>query len=48
MKLPSDGCFELWVRATDNEGMPQPIAAANWKRQRYGADLINRIAVLIG
>jgi len=48
VKLPSDGYFELWVRATDKKGTPQPIAAANWNPQGYGANPINRVAVLIG
>jgi len=48
VKLPSDGYFELWVRATDKKGPPQPFAAANWNPQGYGANPINRIAVVIG
>ena len=48
VKLPSDGYFELWVRATDKKVTPQPIAAANWNPQGYGANPINRVAVLIG
>ena len=48
VKLPSDGYFELWVRATDKNGISQPLAAANWNPQGYGANPINRIAVLIG
>ena len=48
VKLPSDGYFELWVRATDKKGTPQPFAAANWNPQGYGANPINRIAVVIG
>jgi sulfite oxidase len=48
VKLPSDGYFELWVRATDKKGIPQPFAAANWNPQGYGANPINRIAVVIG
>lgn len=48
VKLPSDGYFELWVRATDKNGIAQPVVAANWNPQGYGANPINRIAVLVG
>lgn len=48
VKLPSDGYFELWVRATDKNGVAQPIVAPNWNPQGYGANPINRIAVLVG
>jgi len=46
--LPSDGYFELWVRATDSTGKAQPLVAPNWNPQGYGANPINRIAVLVG
>ena len=46
--LPSDGYFELWVRATDSTGKAQPIVAANWNPQGYGANPVNRVAVLVG
>jgi sulfite oxidase len=48
VRLPSDGYYELWVRATDRNGVAQPIVAANWNPQGYGANPINRIAVLVG
>lgn len=48
VRLPSDGYFELWVRASDSNGVAQPIVAANWNPQGYGANPINRIAVLVG
>jgi DMSO/TMAO reductase YedYZ molybdopterin-dependent catalytic subunit len=46
--LPSDGYFEIWVRATDRAGVTQPIVATNWNPQGYGSNPINRIAVLVG
>jgi sulfite oxidase len=48
MTLPSDGHFEVWVRATARNRVPQPFAAANWNPQGYGANPINRIAIQIG
>ncbi|MFZ4531577.1 MAG: sulfite oxidase [Alsobacter sp.] len=46
--LPSDGYFELWVRATDSRGVAQPHVATNWNPQGYGANPLHRIAVLVG
>lgn len=48
LALPSDGYFEIWVRATDRAGITQPLVATNWNPQGYGANPINRIAVLVG
>jgi sulfite oxidase len=48
LKFPSDGYFELWVRATDSQGKMQPHIAGNWNPQGYGANPMHRIAVLIG
>jgi sulfite oxidase len=48
LKLPSDGYFELWVRATDSRGRMQPHVAGNWNPQGYGANPMHRIAILIG
>jgi DMSO/TMAO reductase YedYZ molybdopterin-dependent catalytic subunit len=47
LALPSDGYFELWVRATDRNGLTQSIVAGNWNPQGYGGNPINRIAVLV-
>jgi len=47
-KLPSDGYYEIWVRATDNRGNRQPHVAGNWNPQGYGANAMHRIAVLVG
>lgn len=48
LKLPSEGYFELWVRATDSRGVAQPHVAANWNPQGYGANPMHRIAILVG
>jgi sulfite oxidase len=48
VKFPSDGYFELWVRATDSQGKMQPHIAGNWNPQGYGANPMHRVAVLIG
>jgi hypothetical protein len=48
VKLPSDGYYEIWARATDARGMMQPHVAGNWNPQGYGANPMHRIAVLLG
>ncbi len=47
-RLPSDGYYEIWVRATDSKGRAQPHIAGNWNPQGYGANPMHRIAVLVG
>jgi DMSO/TMAO reductase YedYZ molybdopterin-dependent catalytic subunit len=48
VKLPSDGYFEIWVRATDENGVMQPHQAGFWNPQGYGGNAMHRIAVLVG
>ncbi len=48
VKLPSDGYYELWARATDSQGRMQPHVAGNWNPQGYGANPMHRIAILVG
>ena len=48
LKLPSDGYYEVWARATDSEGVAQPHVAGNWNPQGYGANPMHRVAVLVG
>ncbi|HWP14770.1 MAG TPA: sulfite oxidase [Xanthobacteraceae bacterium] len=48
LKLPSDGYFEIWVRATDQDGTMQPHQAGLWNPQGYGGNAMHRIAVLVG
>jgi len=48
VRLPGDGYYEIWVRATDSEGKAQPHIAGGWNPQGYGANPMHRIAVLVG
>jgi hypothetical protein len=48
VKLPSDGYFEIWTRATDSGGTMQPHQAGFWNPQGYGGNAMHRIAVLVG
>ena len=47
VKLPNEGYYEIWTRATDSRGVMQPHVAGNWNPQGYGANPINRIRVLV-
>jgi sulfite oxidase len=48
LKVPSEGYYEIWSRATDQGGSAQPHIAGNWNPQGYGGNPMHRIAVLIG
>lgn len=47
-RVPSEGYYEVWTRATDQRGTMQPHIAGNWNPQGYGGNPMHRIAVLIG
>ena len=48
VKLPADGYYEIWARATDSRGVMQPHVAGAWNPQGYGGNPMHRIAVLVG
>jgi hypothetical protein len=48
VRLPSDGYYEVWVRATDSKGKAQPHIAGNWNPQGYGGNPMHRVAILVG
>ena len=48
LRLPSEGYYELWSRATDQRGIMQPHVAGNWNPQGFGANPMHRIAILVG
>src|SRR5690349_21806764 len=45
--LPTQGYYEIWSRATDQDGRMQPHVAANWNPQGYGGNAFHRVAVLV-
>ena len=47
IKLPSEGYFEIWTRATDARGIMQPHVAGDWNPQGYGANPLHRIAIRV-
>jgi DMSO/TMAO reductase YedYZ molybdopterin-dependent catalytic subunit len=48
VKVPTDGYYEIWSRATDSRGAMQPHVAPFWNPSGYGGNPMHRIAVLIG
>jgi sulfite oxidase len=48
VKLPSEGYYEIWSRATDSRDISQPHIAGAWNPQGYGGNPMHRVAVLIG
>jgi DMSO/TMAO reductase YedYZ molybdopterin-dependent catalytic subunit len=48
IKLPSDGYYEIWSRATDSNGKMQPPVAPGWNPQGYGGNAVHRLAILVG
>ncbi|MEW6453433.1 MAG: sulfite oxidase [Pseudomonadota bacterium] len=47
VKVPTEGYYEIWSRATDSKGVMQPHIAGAWNPQGYGGNPMHRIAVLI-
>ena len=47
VRLPSEGYYEIWTRATDSRGVMQPHIAGNWNPQGYGANPLHRVAIRI-
>ena len=48
VRVPREGYYEIWTRATDQRGIMQPHVAGFWNPQGYGANPMHRIAVKIG
>jgi sulfite oxidase len=48
VKVPSDGYYEIWSKATDANGKAQPHVGPDWNPQGYGGNPFHRIAVLVG
>ena len=48
LQFLSDGYFEILSRATDERGVSQPYAVANWNPHGYGGNSMHRIAIKIG
>jgi sulfite oxidase len=47
IRLPSEGYYELWTRATDSRGVMQPHIVGNWNPQGYGGNPMHRVAIRV-
>jgi sulfite oxidase len=45
--FPKKGYYEIWARATDDEGRAQPMVVPGWNAGGYGSNACHRIAVRI-
>jgi sulfite oxidase len=48
IKFPAKGYYEVWVRATDDKGVSQPMIAPAWNPGGYLNNACERIAVKVG
>ena len=45
LKLPGPGYYEVWARATDDQGIAQPMLVPGWNPRGYLNNSLHRIAV---
>lgn len=45
VKLPTQGYYEVWARATDDKGVSQPMVMPQWNPEGYCNNACHRIAV---
>lgn len=45
--LPEKGYYEVWARATDEQGVTQPMVQSNWNPKGYLFNACHRIAVQV-
>ncbi len=46
MTLPQAGYYEVWARATDQNGVSQPPVVPGWNPRGYGNNMQHRIAMI--
>ena len=47
VKFPQKGYYEIWAKATDNQGMAQPMILPGWNPKGYLNNACHRIAVKV-
>ena len=47
IKFPTQGYYEVWVRATDSEGVMQPMVVPGWNPSGYVNNAMHRIAITV-
>jgi predicted secreted hydrolase len=45
LSLPQQGYYEIWARATDSQGVAQPMVVPNWNPKGYLNNACHRIAI---
>jgi hypothetical protein len=48
IEFPETGYYEIWARATDDEGRSQPMVLPGWNPKGYLGNVCHRIAVQVG
>ncbi|UCS93649.1 sulfite oxidase [Echinicola marina] len=48
LKFPKDGYYEVWAKATDSNGVGQPMVVPGWNPKGYLNNACHRIAVKVG
>ena len=48
ISFPEPGYYEVWARATDEQGVAQPMVLPNWNPRGYLNNACHRIAVKVG
>ncbi len=47
VKFPEPGYYEVWAKATDSNGVSQPMVVPGWNPKGYGNNATHRIAVRV-
>jgi hypothetical protein len=47
IKFPKRGYYEVWARATDDQGANQPMLVPGWNPEGYLNNACHRIAVMV-
>lgn len=48
VSFPQEGYYEVWARATDNQGKAQPMLLPGWNPKGYLNNACHRIAIKVG
>jgi len=47
VRFPKSGYFEVWARATDDQGVSQPMVLPGWNPKGYLNNAAHRVAVYV-
>ena len=46
VKFPKRGYYEVWARATGEDGVTQPVVTPGWNPKGYANNMVHRVAVM--